>query len=358
MRLALITFPDVGSAGLATYAEKRGFASFYVGENPLMWSNSTTALALAAARTRKIRLGSAVSIAGLHHPAATAQAMGTLNLLAPGRVSCGIGTGNSAMRVLGRDPMGVRAYERYVRTLAALLHGEEALVEDGGRERVLASMMPVERGYVAYEPRVPLYVSAFGPRTMAIAGHYGDGILSYLGSTPEQVAAAWGPLEAGAAAAGRSIERDSFFTSTMLMICVLHDGESVESPRIRAQAGPVAMLSVHYCYEQYKQLGTPPPPFMEAFWEEYMAAVEAIPLERRGLRIHLGHGEWVPEEDERFVTSELLEGTCLIGVGAEIAARLNAFAGADLDEVAINPSPETAREVIDDIAERVLPLLD
>lgn len=358
MRLALIAFPDVGDPELAAYAEQRGFASFYVGENPLMWSNPTAALALAAQRTERIRLGTAVTISGLHHPASAAQAVATLNLLAPGRISCGVGTGNSAARVLGQDPMGVGAYERYVAVLAALLRGEEAVVDAGGEsERVLEWMMPAERGYAAFEPRVPLYVSAFGPRTMKIAGHYGDGILSYLGATPEQVASAWEPLEAGAAAAGRQLDRSEFFTSSMLMLCVLRDGEDVESPRIRAQAGPVAMLSVHYCYEQHKQLGTPPPPFMEGIWEQYVAAVEAVPPARRGLRIHRGHGEWVPPEDNRFVTPEILEGTCLIGSGPELAAQLKALESADLDEVAINPSPDTAREVIDDLAEQVLPLL-
>ena len=357
MRLALITLPDVDDVELASFAEEHGFGAFYVGENPLMWSSSAVALALAAQRTERIHLGSGVAIAGLHHPAATAQAMATINRLAPGRVSCGVGTGNSAMRVLGRDPMSVRAYERYVAVLAALLHGEEATVGEGEEERVLSWMVPAERGYASFDPPVPLYVSAFGPRSMAIAGRYGDGILSYLGATAEQVEAAWEPLEAGAAAAGRTLDRETFFTSSMLMMCVLRDGEDPDSPRIRAQAAPVAMLTVHYCYEQFKQLGTPPPPFLESIWDEYVAAVEAVPTARRGLRIHRGHGEWVPEEDRRFVTTELLQSTCMIAPGAEIAAQLRSLATANLDEVAINPSPETSREVIEDIHREVLPHL-
>lgn len=353
MRLAVIAFPDVGNVELATFAEERGFDSFYVGENPLMWSDSMVALALASQRTERIRLGSAVAITGLRHPATLAQSMATLNLLAPGRVTCGVGTGNSAMRVLGQNPMGLRAYEDYVSALAPLLRREEA--EAGGR--VLAHMMPPERGYVSFDPRIPLYVSGFGPKTMAIAGHYGDGILSYLGGTPAMVNSAWEPIEAGAAAAGRKIDRAKFFTSSMLMICVTEPGEDADSPRIREQAGPVAMLSVHYCYEQQKQLGTPPPPFMEAFWDDYVATVEEVPVERRGLRIHLGHGEWVPEEDLRFVTRDLLEGTCMIGPPEQIAAQLKALETADLDEVAINPSPDTAREVLGAIADKVMPLL-
>ena len=47
----------------------------------------------------------------------------------------------------------------------------------------------------------------------------------------------------------------------------------------------------------------------------------------------------------------------MIGSGAEIAAQLRSLETADLDEVAINPSPDTGREVIDDIAREVLPLL-
>ena len=42
------------------------------------------------------------------------------------------------------------------------------------------------------------------------------------------------------------------------------------------------------------------------------------PPERRHLRIHLGHNCWVIPEEERFVTKELLEASCLIGTADEL----------------------------------------
>jgi alkanesulfonate monooxygenase SsuD/methylene tetrahydromethanopterin reductase-like flavin-dependent oxidoreductase (luciferase family) len=168
---------------------------------------------------------------------------------------------------------------------------------------------------------------------------------------------AWEPIDAGAAAAGRTIDRSEFFTSSMLMICVTEPGEDADTPRIREQAAPVSMLTVHYLYEQHRQLGTPPPPFLESIWDEYVATVEQVPKERRGLRIHLGHGEWVPDEDLRFVTRELIEATTMIGSPEAIAAQLKALETANLDEVAINPSPDTAEEVLGAIADKVMPLL-
>jgi len=57
------------------------------------------------------------------------------------------------------------------------------------------------------------------------------------------------------------------------------------------------------------------------------------------------------------VTSDLIEGTCSVGTPDLIADKVRVWAACGIDEVAVTPAPDTAREVIDNLAELVLPLL-
>ena len=357
MRLGTIDVPNAADYGLAAYAEELGFDSFWVGDNPMMWSDPFVTLALVAQQTKRIRLGLGVTITGLRTVPAVAQGVGTLNLLAPGRVCCGVGTGNSAMRVLAHNPMLQRDYEAWVSALKPLLAGEEARLRWNGRETPVHHLMELERGFFSFDPPPPLYVSGYGPRSLAIAGRHGDGVLGYIGNTEAEIEATWRMIEAGADSVGRPLERADFYACKMGMMCVLRDGEDIESPRIRAQAGPVSMVSVHYAYEQYRSLGTDPPPYMHEFWDEYVASLETVDADRRHLRIDVGHQNWVPDEDQRFVTTALIEGTTMVGTPGQLANRLRALETANVDEIAVTPAPGTAREVLRDIAEMVMPLM-
>jgi 5,10-methylenetetrahydromethanopterin reductase len=357
MRFGIIDLPNVADTGLAVYAEEHGFDAYWVGDNPMMWSDPFMTLALAAERTQTITLGAGVAVTGVRSVPTVAQAMGSLNLLAPRRVVCGIGTGHSAMRVLGHDPMLQRDYRDWAGALKPLLAGGEATLRWNGRETPIHQLMELARGHFSFEPPIPLLVSGFGPKSLGTAGRYGDGILGYLGSTEEEIENTWRLVEDGASAVGRTIDRSEFFACMMTMICVLRDGEDVDSPRIREQAGPVAMLAVHYSYEVYRQLGTAPPPFMAEFWDEYVAVIDRVPEERRHLRIHQGHQNWVPEEDRRFVTPQLIDGTCIVAKPEQIADQMQRWAASGIDEVAVTPAPDTAREVVRDLAELVMPLV-
>jgi hypothetical protein len=46
------------------------------------------------------------------------------NALAPGRTLAILGAGNTAMRMLGKKPMGAKALREYVRVVRGLPHGQ------------------------------------------------------------------------------------------------------------------------------------------------------------------------------------------------------------------------------------------
>ncbi len=95
---------------LARYAEELGYDRVWVPDSQMIWSDCYATLALAAANTRRIKLGTGVAIAGTRIAPVTAHSIASINRIAPGRVFLGIGTGHTAMRVMGQSPMPVEEF--------------------------------------------------------------------------------------------------------------------------------------------------------------------------------------------------------------------------------------------------------
>jgi alkanesulfonate monooxygenase SsuD/methylene tetrahydromethanopterin reductase-like flavin-dependent oxidoreductase (luciferase family) len=303
-------------------------------------------MALAATRTSRIKIGTGVAVAGTRPAPVLAAAMGTINRLAPGRVFCGVGSGNTAMRIMGHKPVTIAELDQYLTDLRPLLRGEEMTYQWRGRRSVTRHLMP-KNGFVDFEHDIPLYVSGFGPRSMALAGKHGDGLVLGGSPTPQVLSALRELTGLG----------DDFEVVLLTTMVVLGSGESSDSDRVKAEAGSMAIAGLHYAYEQHVQYGTPPPAYAAPFWDEYVAQVEAVPANVRHLHVHRGHCVWVEPDEERFLTKELLESTCMIGTATQLAARLKALADAGLTEVMVLPSLATKEKVLRDIAALVTPLV-
>src|SRR5260370_3134609 len=81
-------------------------------------------MAAAALKTSRIRLGTGVLVPSNRIAAVTANALATLNGLAPGRIDFGIGTGFSARRAMGLGAVRLADMEEYIRVVYGLLHNE------------------------------------------------------------------------------------------------------------------------------------------------------------------------------------------------------------------------------------------
>jgi alkanesulfonate monooxygenase SsuD/methylene tetrahydromethanopterin reductase-like flavin-dependent oxidoreductase (luciferase family) len=309
-------------------------------------------MALIARSTSRIGIGTGVAVAGLRLAPVTAAAHATINRLAPGRVFCGIGSGNTAMRILGRKPMSIARFEEHLTELRPLLRGDESVLRHGEALLPTRHVMP-DAGFVAFEPPMPMYVSAFGPKSMALAARHGDGVVIGV-STPQAMETVWQLLDAGA---GRPVDRTTFHTAALSTMVVLEPGEAVDSDRVKAECGAFAMAVVHYAYEQYSQYGVDPPAFLAGIWDDYTALLAKVPAERRHLRIHLGHNCWVEPEEERFLTPEVLRNGSMVGTAEALAERLDALGRAGLHELMILPTLAPKEGVLRDVATKVKPLL-
>jgi alkanesulfonate monooxygenase SsuD/methylene tetrahydromethanopterin reductase-like flavin-dependent oxidoreductase (luciferase family) len=317
----------------------------------MIWSDCYAVLALAAQQTRTIQLGTGVAIVGTRAAPVTAHSIATINRLAPGRTFLGIGTGNTALRIMGERPVKLAEYRDALRTVRGLLRGEEVEYRHGGGSAPVRFLMP-ELGYIDVEHPIPIYVSGFGPKAQAIAGELGDGLVMSIPGDPGFVQRALKNVRAGAAAAGRTLER--FHTCSLTSVCVLEPGEDLRSERVIRTVGPFALSSMHYVYEMLRHEQREPPAHLRPVWQDYVAQVERTPESHRHLRIHAGHCVYMLPEEARFVTPELIEHTCLVGRPDALVERIRALGAAGLGELMLLPSLETQYRTIEEFSTQVL----
>src|SRR5712691_5593406 len=146
-----------------TRAENLGYSHAWVADSQMIWSDCYAVLALAAQQTRKIKLGTGVSITGTRLAPVTANSIATINRLAPGRTFLGIGTGNTAMRLMGHKPMRLREFGDYLRVLRGLLRGEEVDFTWQGQTLPVQFLMQ-EHKFIDVENPIPIYVSCLEQR--------------------------------------------------------------------------------------------------------------------------------------------------------------------------------------------------
>ena len=112
MEFSLTVATKIDDWQLIKEADDLGYDRAWVPDSQMIWSDCYATLALAAQNTSRIQLGTGVAIPGTRIAPVTAHSIASINRLAPGRVFLGIGTGHTAMRVMGMNPMKIRDFSR------------------------------------------------------------------------------------------------------------------------------------------------------------------------------------------------------------------------------------------------------
>ena len=359
MELGICVASHIGDIDYVVRAEALGYTHAWLADSQMLWSDCYATLALAAARTSTIKLGTGVAVTGTRPAPVTAASMGTINALAPGRVFCGVGAGNTAMRVMGLPPQRLKDYDAYLQTLRPLLRGEEGMIQHplAGAEQVPVRHIMADKGFVNFDDEIPLYVSGFGPRSLALAGKHGDGAVLALAANQAVMSSIWHMIESGAQAAGRVLDRQTFYTTALTAMVVLDAGEAIDSARVKSECGAMAMAAVHYAYDQYRNFGHQPPNALSGIWDDYTRLLEDTPAERRHQRIHAGHNCWVLPEEERFLTPDVLQASNMIGTADALIEQLQGLSAAGLHQVMLLPNFDTRYENIERVAKDVLPYI-
>jgi alkanesulfonate monooxygenase SsuD/methylene tetrahydromethanopterin reductase-like flavin-dependent oxidoreductase (luciferase family) len=356
MEFGVCLHSKIDDIGMVTHAENLGYDAAWFADSQLLWSDAYACLALAAERTRRIRLGTGVSVVDTRIAPVTAHSIATINVLAPGRTFLAVGNGFTAWRLMGRKPARLSDFEAFLDTIRRMLRGEEAPFTYKGETTDVAFQM-ADLGFVNVTDPIPIYVSAFGPKGQRLAGAYGDGLVVSVPPVRRMVERCLANAAAGAAEAGRSFDRSTFTLTTLTTVAVLERGEGLDSDRIIEQCGPAAVMALHYAYERQRQFGVEPPAHLRDLWDRYVALIEKTPEDRRYFRIHAGHATYLHPDERQFATPELIQATCLVGRPGELAEQIRALEEAGLDHLMVLPSFASRYRAMEELATQVFPLV-
>lgn len=339
MRFAIGIPTDAESWRVVRRAEELGFSRAWFYDTQMLSADPFVAMAAAALKTTRIRLGTGVLIPSNRIAAVAANAFASLNKLAPGRIDFGVGTGFTGRRAMGLGAVKLADMEEYIRVVTALLRGETVEAECEGKQRLIRLLNP-ELGLINTGDPIGLYIAASGPRARQMTARLGAGWIN----TTAEVAGGIAALEEMRrlwAAAGR--EPDALDAVVLTGGVVLGPGEPADSPRAVAQAGPRAAMLLHRAADA-ALMGWPAiaemPPQVAASIAGYVELARGFrPQGAHYLENHRGHLMFVKPEERPFVTADLIRATTFAATEKELTERIAALADAGYDEIAIQIVP-------------------
>jgi 5,10-methylenetetrahydromethanopterin reductase len=331
---------------LVRRAEELGFSHAWFFDTQMLSADPFVAMAAAAMKTTRITLGTGVLIPSNRIAPVAANALASLNKLAPGRIAFGISTGFTGRRTMGLGAVKLADMEEYIRIIQALLRGETVEMELEGRRRPIRMLNP-ELGLINIQDPIPLFIAASGPRARKLTAKLGANWIDNVAdvargtATLEQMRAAW--QEAAR-------PRDDLRAIAWIGGAVLEEGEPVDGPRGMALAAPRAAMLLHRAADT-ALAGHPTPLAMRP---EFAPSVEAYvaharnfkPADAYYLSNHRGHLMFVRPDERPFITAEMIRQTSFIGTVADLTQRVAALADAGFNQFvfSIPPGQEHAIE--------------
>lgn len=334
-------------------AEDLGYSHAWIPDSHMIWGDVWACMALAAVNTTRIKLATGVAIATNRIPPVTAEAIGTINQLAPGRVILGFGTGHTGRRVMGLPPVKHAVFREEVRVIHDLLKNGEALYNTEGMSRKIR-FIHRDRRFINLDGPIPFYVAANGPRTLELAGEFGDGCVTTGVVHPDRVEIVRKRIAAGAERAGRKLPA-KFPIVSLTHICVVQPGEDLDSPRVRMNAGPWVMANLHAFAAGYARAESLPAEVRPVFqaYQDYVSRMKT-PRDERYLELHSGHCTFVEPGEWKFVTPESIRCCTIVGSREQVVEQVRALEKAGLSQIFLNPPMDGFRECLEEIARDVM----
>ncbi|MGA9868003.1 MAG: LLM class flavin-dependent oxidoreductase [Acetobacteraceae bacterium] len=331
---------------LAQRAEELGFSHAWFFDTQMITADCFVAMGAAAMRTSRIRLGTGVLVPSNRIAAVTASAFATLNGLAPNRIDFGVGTGFSARRAMGLGAMKLAELEEYIRVVYALLREETVETVIEGKRRKIRLLNP-DAGLINTHDPIRLHVSAYGPKSQALAARLGGGWKSFVSDVPNALSELDG-MKAIWREAGR--DDDALYATAWTCGCVLEPGEPVDSERAVAQAGPRAAVLLHRAADLdmagWQNTSDVPAAVADEVTGYIEMARQFQPPDARYLTNHRGHFVFVKPEERRFITAELIRRTTFTATEQELTQRVEAMRDAGWSQIVfcVTPGEERALE--------------
>jgi probable F420-dependent oxidoreductase len=176
---------------LARRAETYGFSHAWTFDSHLLWEEPFVIYSRILDATHKLTVGPMVTNPATRDWTVTASLFATLNEMYGNRTVCGIGRGDSAVRVINGKPVKLAELRECIEVIRPLTNGGAADYKG----------TPLRFPWNT-ESRLPIWVAAYGPKALKLAGEVGDGFILQL-ADPDIAAWSIAAVRDAAQAAGR-----------------------------------------------------------------------------------------------------------------------------------------------------------
>ncbi len=293
-------------ADCAERAEALGYESVWVAEGH--GGDQFAILAACALRTRRVRLGTAITSVFVRTAPTIAMAAAAVDELSGGRFVLGLG---SSHRVQVEPEHGV-AYSRPLGRVRDVTAVVRALLRDGAvrHDGDTVRIEGFDLWFRPFRADIPIYLSALFPKMTELCGEVSDGLI-LTRSTLETAARARAHVAAGAARVGRD-------PAAVEIASLLPTSVAADRGRAFAAARPGLAFYAGF-FPRYNRL------IAESGFPEEAAAIAAA---------------WAAGDRaaaERAVTDAMIAMTGIVGEGDECRERLEAYRASGLDLPIISP---------------------
>ena len=285
--------------------------------------DAVTPLAFMAARTSRIRLGTGIMQAGTRTPALVAMTAMSLNAMSGGRFMLGLGV--SGPQVI-EGWHGIRFEQPLQRMRETVEIVRRAARGDrlGYKGKVYELPLPGGEGKALRsaakpQPDIPIYLATLSPKSLEMTGEIADG---WLGTSfmPEHARVFFDHLETGAVRAGRSLAQLDLQAGGV--VAFSDDVERLIAPRkpgLAFSLGAMGSRQHNFYNDAYKRAG----------YEDVAVEVQRLWLDDRR------------EEAAARVPDELVLKTNLLGTEAMVRERIEAYRGAGITTLRVEPAGDT-----------------
>ncbi|HVM14556.1 MAG TPA: LLM class F420-dependent oxidoreductase [Egibacteraceae bacterium] len=296
---------------LVEHADRVGVDSVWAAE--AYGSDAVTVLSYLAARTERIKIGSAILQMPARTPANTAMTAMTLDALSGGRFILGLGlSGPQVVEGWHGVPYGkpLGRTREYVEIVRKAIAREEPLEYDGEHYQIpyrgddaTGLGKPLKSILHPLRSRIPIYLAAIGPKNVALTAQIADGWLPIFYS-PEREQIFNEHLDTGLAEAGRS--PDDFDIAASVMVAVGDDLEACRNqlrPMLALYIGGMGARGKNFYNDLARRYG----------FEQAAETIQDLYLEGR------------KDEAAAAVPAELVDEVALVGPLDRITDRLAAW---------------------------------
>ncbi|MFI9256499.1 TIGR03842 family LLM class F420-dependent oxidoreductase [Streptomyces sioyaensis] len=318
--------PASAVVSLMRRAERNGFRYGWTFDSAVLWQEPFVIYSRILDHTERLIVGPMVTNPSTRTPEVTASTFATLNEMYGNRTVCGIGRGDSAMRVAGRPPNTLARLGEAIGVIRDLAEGRPA---DVGGHRV---QIPWIRN-----GKLPVWMGAYGPKALAMAGRLADGFILQLADpflTEWMVKA----VRQAAADAGRD--------PAEVTICVAapaYVGDDLDHARAQCRwFGGMVGNHVADLVERYGEHSDLVPEELT----EYIKAREGYDYAQHG-RAGSPHADFVPDA--------VIDRFCLLGPVAAHRERLEQLKALGVDQFAVYAMHDAKESTIDAYGAELIP---